>query len=96
MASSVTKAMADVESKVLELLKTHDDDGGFNQLRSKADVLISLLLDNNLARKERIDNKYLRPHKHNRFKTGLDPLDVHALLHRVVAQGWSWSKVGVA
>ena len=57
------------------------------------DRVVSLLLEEKLASKKKLDTRVVGVHPDNRERQGLVPYEAHQLLSLIAPNGWSWSKV---
>eukprot|EP00959_Pyramimonas_sp_CCMP1952_P225777 4721135-Pyramimonas_sp.AAC.1 len=74
---------------IIESVDNSDDETKAKQMISKADKVMTILMQQGLAYRERIQPDKVGVDPENRFGQGLDPMDVHALGLEILSDGFS-------
>ncbi|CAK0858078.1 unnamed protein product [Prorocentrum cordatum] len=85
-------AVVQVTGPIKKMIADYDpsaDDPSKGQMKAKADQICEMLYHAELGYFERIKSQHSVVDCCNRWGMGVDPVDVHSLLSRIIHQGWS-------
>eukprot|EP00959_Pyramimonas_sp_CCMP1952_P455366 9471438-Pyramimonas_sp.AAC.1 len=89
MDAAIVAARELVAPQVNAIIDEHEHGSDRAQKKSVADGIVKLLSDHKLMYQATKSPEKAGPHPQNRATQGVDVIDVHDLMLRIIKQGWS-------